>query len=99
MLPGGVTEDERAESRRKLRAELREWIEARVPQFLAQCGDGESEAQVLLPAVEDFRLLICIGDAAGGTGVPDWYPTVDSGTAHHRQLGLTRHDLEWLISP
>lgn len=80
--------------RHKLRTELAEWIEARIPDFLIQLGGAEPA----LPVVEDFRLLICLNDGADALA-PDYYPDVSSGSAHHRQLGLVRHDLDYLSEP
>ncbi len=75
--------EEIKERRAKLRGELSEWIEARIPDFLAQLGGPEPT----LPVVEDFRLIISIADGAD-PDCCDYYPVVDSGSSYHRQLGL-----------
>lgn len=75
--------DEIKARRQQLSAELAGWIEARMPEFLAQLGGPVPT----LPVVEDFRLIISIADGAD-PDCCDYYPVVDSGTSYHRQLGL-----------
>jgi hypothetical protein len=77
--------------RQALREELRTWIEERTQAFLSQLGGPIPE----LPVVEDFRLLICLVDASDPDGC-DYYPAVDSGSAHHRQVGLVNQSMVYL---
>lgn len=77
--------------RQKMRIELTEWIEARIPEFM-ETFDGESPQ---LPIIEDFRLIVCIADGADPDAC-DYYPIVDSGTSHHRQVGLIQQAAQYL---
>jgi hypothetical protein len=99
VLQGGVTHDEIVEARRELRAELLAWIEERVPRFLGLLNIEDEDEPLQLPVIEDFRLLLCLSDAGGGPTTPDWYPTLDSGTAHHRQVGLLHQGMRYLDGP
>lgn len=83
--------DEIKARREVLRDDLSQWIEARIPEFLANLGGSIPD----LPVVEDFRLIICIADGAHPDSA-DYYPVVDSGTAHHRQLGLLQQSMDYL---
>jgi hypothetical protein len=86
-----VTEEEFRQRQKELRQELSTWLEAHIADFLAQI-DGPP---LKLPVIEDFRLLICVGDGADSENV-DYYPVVDSGSAYHRQLGLLEQ-ASWYI--
>lgn len=88
-----MTEDERVELRRKLRGDLVEWIDAHLPEILDLC---ECETPPELPIVEDFRLLLAISNGADPYNSLDYYPSVDSGTALHRLMGLVHNDLAYL---
>lgn len=83
--------DEIKARRAVLRAELGAWIEDRMGEFLAQLGGPIPE----LPVIEDFALLICVTDGADPDAV-DYYPVVNSGSAHHRQLGLATQHVDYL---
>jgi hypothetical protein len=84
--------EEIIERRNRLRAELREWIEARIPDFLMQLGGPEPT----LPLVEDFVLSISLSDGADPHGCPDYYPMVCSPTAHHHLIGLLHYTMDYL---
>ena len=84
--------DEIKERRAVLRAELEQWIVARIPEFCAQLGGPVPE----LPLIEDFRLLICLTDGADADAC-DYYPVVASGTSHHRQVGLVAQAADYLV--
>lgn len=76
-------EDDVTARRLKLRNELADWIDARIPEFLLQIEGPDLK----LPVVEDFRLLVCINDGADSEAI-DYYPLIGSGSSFHRQLGL-----------
>lgn len=81
----------------RLRAELLVWIEERTDLFI-ELLDSDLASPPQMPVIEDFRLLLCLGDAAD-PDASDWYPQVNSGTAFHRQLGLVEHASSYLKGP
>jgi hypothetical protein len=84
-------DDEIKQRCQAIRAELLEWIEGHMEDFLALLGGPAPE----LPIIEDFRLLLCVTDGANPE-IACYYPIVSSGTSYHRQLGLIDQGREYL---